>query len=454
VKLDSIIEPHSIAVYGLSKSNPFHPANVIYAKNHLRTNARTYAINPKGGRHFGQQVYSSITELPEVPDLAVLTIRADFVPDTLRECIAAGVKGAIIVSGGFAEAGRHDLREEVRRICEEHDFPAIGPNCLGVYAPPNVNTIFLPVERIMTPKQGCVSIVSQSGGYLVEIVLNLVQENVGISSAVSIGNKDVIDEVDVLQYFAGHDATRVVGVYVEGFKEGRGRVFAETVRSMNKPVVVFKAGKTPGGTRAVSSHTAALAGDYLTFSEVMKQCGAIEADSPGEFSSFCKALGHYRGKGGKRTVIISVSGGHGAIASDLCSAHGLDLVEIPQADKAALSEKLSENVRKIVSYNNPIDLTGSVSDADIAVATNFFLERDYVDQVILLCLPYVPGATPDIGAHVSLFTREFDKPVLVYIPNMPKYQMYIEGFESNGIPVSHSVEGVVYMAKALARYYR
>ncbi len=451
MKLNKILEPQSIAVYGLSKSNPFHPANVIFAKNHLRTDSRTYAINPKGGKHYGQKVYKSIYELPEVPDLAVLAIRADFIPETIKSCIDAGVKGAIIVSGGFAEAGRDDLRQQVRDLCQEYNFPVIGPNCLGVYSPPNVNTIFLPLERIMVPKPGCVSIVSQSGGILVEIILNLIQESVGISSAVSIGNKDVIDEVDLLEYFHNDEKTEVIGLYIEGFKAGRGRDFAEAVKKTDKPVVIFKAGKTPGGTRAVSSHTAALAGDYLVFSEVMKQCGAIEANSPAEFVSFCKALGRYPGKGGKNTVIVSVSGGHGAISSDICSARGLDLVEIPEADKKELAGKLSENVRNIVSYNNPIDLTGSVSDNDIAVATQYFLERDYVDQVILLCLPYVPGATPDIGAHISLVTREIDKPVLTYIPNMPKYQMYIEGFETNGLPVSHSVEGVVYMAEALMR---
>ena len=139
------------------------------------------------------------------------------------------------------------------------------------------------------------------------------------------------------------------------------------------------------------------------------------------------------------------------MASDACHHAGLYLVTIPCADQAALKESLAPNLRDIVSAANPIDLTGSAHDGDVYKATEFCLQRDYIDAVVLLLLPYIPAITPDIGAHVSQLRREYDKPVLVYVRNLDKYKIYIEGFELNGFPVSHSVDAVVRMAPETER---
>ncbi len=451
MNLKKIFEPNTVAVVGVSLSNPFHPANVIYNKNNLRFKSNTYCVNTNGGTLYGQKVYRSISEIPEKINLAVLSVRAEYTPEVMLECVKSGVSGAVIVSGGFAESGRADLQNEVARISKENNFPVIGPNCLGVYSPPNIDTFFLPPERLITPRRGHVALISQSGGILVDLAIKLTEEGVGLSRAVSIGNKAVIDEVELLKFFNKDDRTRVIGIYLEGFDAERGRIFIEEVNKSSKPVVILKSGKTPGGAKAVSSHTAAMAGDYFVFREVLKASRAVEAENESEFVSFCEGFSRYTKSDIKNVCIITASGGHGAIASDGCYNIGLNTVQIPDNDIKELIPLLSKSIHNIASFNNPIDLTGSAVDNDFVNATKYFLGKDYVDCIIFLLLPYIPGVTSDIGSRIAQVSREYDKPIITYMPHIDKYGIFIDGFESNNIPVAHTVEGAVYMVKGLAR---
>ncbi|GAB4221234.1 MAG: acetate--CoA ligase family protein [Spirochaetota bacterium] len=450
MNLKQVIEPKSIAVIGVSLSNPFNPANVIFTKNRLRYQARTYCINPKGGKLYGDTVYTSISEIPEKVDLAIFSIRADMIPRSMEECIAAGVSGGIIISGGFSESGRQDLQEEIVRITTTHSFPVLGPNCLGIFSPPHIDTFFLPNERLIDLKKGNVALISQSGGILVDLTIRLTQEGVGISRAVSIGNKAVLDEVDLLQFFIKDPATQVIGFYIEGFSNGRGRLFIEEVNHTKKPVVIMKSGKTPDGSKAVSSHTASLSGDYITFSEIIKGSRAVEAADEAEFAAFCEVLSRYSASNVKNVCIITASGGHGAIASDGCYSAGITTVDIPKNDQEELKNLVSKSIQGIASFSNPIDLTGSAVDDDFITTTRYFIGKEYVDCVLILLLPYLPGITSDVGARIAQIARESGKPVVTYIPHVDKYGIFIDGFESNGIPVAHSVEGAVSMVRAIA----
>jgi len=451
MKLDTLLQPESLAVVGVSLSNPFNPANVIYHKNNLRYDARTYCVNPQGGTLFGDPVYKSISQVPGKIDCAVLSIRADLVPAAIEECIENEVGGAIIISGGFAETGRTDLQDRVTALAHEHNFPVIGPNCLGIFSPPAIDTFFLPSERLVTPRKGSVALLSQSGGILVDMMIKLTQEGVGISRAVSIGNKAVIDEIDLLFYLDSDPKTSVIGLYLEGFSEGRGRDFVTFMEQASRPVVLLKAGKTPGGSRAVSSHTASIAGDYPVFREVIRQSGAIEAQNEAEFVSYCESLSCCNETTVEKVCIITASGGHGAMASDGCFNAGIEVAQIPGDDIQELQPQLSKSVQAIASLNNPIDLTGSAGDNDFYTATRFFLEKDYVDAVILLLLPYLPAISTDIGARIASVAMQYNKPVITYMPHVDRYVMFIEGFESNGLAVAHSVEGAVHMVRAMNR---
>jgi len=318
-----LFQPRTLAVVGVSLTNDRHPANVIYMKNKLRQQVEVYPVNVKGGILQGDPVFARIVDIPNKIDLAVIAARAEFVPEIIQDCIQAGVGGAVVVSGGFAETGRQDLEKQIVSLARAADFPFIGPNCLGIYSPPYVDTFFLPSERIVRPDKGKVAIVSQSGGILVDLMIKFAEEGVGLSMAVSIGNKAMVRELDLLQYFEDDPQTQVVTYYVEGFREKEGREFVLAARQCSKPVIVFKAGKTPAGTRAVSSHTASMAGDYEVFSSVLAQYGIVEAKDEFELVSFCESLSCYHRSIQGRIGIITGSGGHGATAVDACASHGL-----------------------------------------------------------------------------------------------------------------------------------
>ena len=444
-----MFKPRSMAVIGVSLTNPFNPANVIYNKNRHRFSAKTFCVNPKGGSISGHKVYPALSAIPEKIELAVISTRADLVPDIIAECIAKGAYGAVVISGGFNESGRQDIEARIKEISAGSNFPVVGPNCLGIFSPPYADTFFLPSERLITIKKGNVSLISQSGGILVDMMIKLSQEGVGISKAVSIGNKAVLDETAMLRYFKRDPETDVIGIYLEGFKDQRGRVFIDEVSSSKKPIVIMKSGKTPGGARAVTSHTASIAGDYRTFSEIMKAGKCFEATTESELVSYCEVLSAYPKARIRKACIITASGGHGAIASDGCYHAGIDIPEIPPADKKALAEKLGDGIRAIAGLSNPIDLTGSARDDDFIAAIEFFLQKEYVDCIMLLLLPYLPGITSDIGARIAEIAGIYKKPVIAYMPHVDKYGIFIEGFENNGIPVAHSVEGAVHMAAAI-----
>lgn len=452
MNLDALFKPRTMAVIGVSLTNERHPANIIYNKNNLRLQVKVFPVNDRGGILQGEKVYSNILGVPEKVDLVVIATRAESIPSLMSECIQAGVRGAMVISGGFAERGRKDLEDRLVSIAKEADFPFIGPNCLGLFAPPHVDTFFIPSERIIRPEKGGVALISQSGGILVDHMIKLAGEGVGLSTAVSIGNKAIIRELELLDYFARDRETKVIAFYIEGFGEKEGREFVLEAGKCPKPVVVLKAGKTSSGVRAVASHTASMAGDYEVFSSVLAQYGVVEAKDEFELIPFCEALSCYQRPIQGNIGILTGSGGHGAIAVDTCISHGLSVPTLPEQGQNEMREKVSPRLQSIASFLNPIDLTGSAMDEDFVVATRFLSKHREVDCLLILLLPYLPGITTDLGARLSQIYRQEGKPMIAYIPHVEKFRMFVEGFQLNEIPVAHSIEEAVHMAEALRRH--
>jgi acetate---CoA ligase (ADP-forming) len=451
VNFTPLFKPGSMAVAGVSLSNERHPANVIYNKIHLRYPVKVYPVNPKGGVFKRDRVYRGMEEIPGPVDLAVIAVRADLVPETLSQCIRKGVGGAVIISGGFAESGRADLQERIAAMAREANFPFIGPNCLGIYSPGKFDTFFLPGERLVRPNPGSVGFVSQSGGVLVDQMVKFTEQGLGLSLAVSIGNKALIREIDLLRYLAEDPATQVIAFYVEGFGRNEGRAFVELAAGLSKPVVVLKAGKTAEGSRAVSSHTASLAGDYKVFADVLAQYGIVEARNEFELTCFCESLSHYPRAIEGNVGVITVSGGHGALATDICADIGLLVPRLSDAVKAEIHAGLSANIRNIASLGNPIDLTGSAVDEDFEAAVSALGRAPEVDCLLLLLLPYSPGISSDLGARLSYVHQQTGKPLVAYVPHVEKYRILIEGFELNNVPVASSIDGAAFMVEAMRR---
>jgi acetyltransferase len=449
--LKYLFEPRTMAVIGVSSTNDRHPANVIFNKNNHRYPVQVYAVNPKGGKLHDEKIYPRVADVPKKIDLAVIATRAELVPDVMADCIKAGVKSAAVISGGFTEGGRKDLQDRMVSMAKEAKFPFIGPNCLGVYVPFKVDTFFLPIERMIKPEAGGVTFVSQSGGILVDHMIKFTQQGVGMAKAISIGNKAFIKEKELLAYLVRDPATKVIAYYIEGFGEGEGRDFVLAADHCAKPVIIMKSGKTLAGNRAVSSHTASLAGDYASFSAAIAQHNILEAANENELVSFCEVLSSYTKPIEGKIGIITGSGGHGAMVVDACSLNGIKVPELSVETKAEIKKNLTDGIQAIAALNNPADLTGSAIDEDFVACAKIMSASTEIDCIIILLLPYLPGITLDIGVKLSSMSKQFNKPFIAYVPQVEKYNMLIEGFELNGIPVSPSIEGAVLMAKALVR---
>ena len=452
VDISALFRPKTLAVIGVSLTHERHPANVIYYKNNLRQRVKVFPVNARGGVLQGESVYPRLSEVPEPVDLAVVATRAEQVPGILVECIEAKVRGAVVVSGGFSESGRKDLQDRIVSIAKEADFPFVGPNCLGIYSPPYVDTFFIPSERIVRPEKGRVALISQSGGILVDHMIKFAEEGVGLSLGIGIGNKALIKEIDLLRYFAGDPETDVIAFYIEGFDRDEGREFVLTAGGCSKPVIVLKSGKSLRGTEAIRSHTASMAGDYEVFSSALSQFGVVEAKNEFELISFCEALSCYPKPIGGRIGIITGSGGHGAIAVDACSSRNLLVPPLTEENQLELKKRVSPRVQAIASFHNPIDLTGSAIDDDFVEAGRFLSRKPEIDCVLVLLLPYTPGITSDLGARLSQIYRQEGKPLIAYVPHVEKYGMFIEGFQLNRVPVAHSIDEAVNMAEAMRRH--
>ncbi len=447
--------PESLAVIGVSTTNPFHPANIIFNKNYYSNTCEAYAVNPKGGELEKRKVYRSVGEIPAKIDMAVVAVRAPLVPDVARECAEAGARALVVISGGFAEMGEEGrlLQDELVGVCAESSMPLIGPNCFGVYSPPVVDTFFLPPERTVVPKKGDIAVASQSGAFLVDQVMTSFHEvGIGISVAVSMGNKAMVDEDVLLKHFAEREDTGCMCFYIEGLDEGVRR-FIESARDITDriPIVAYIGGKSERGKAAARSHTAALAGDHDIVAGALKQSGILEAETEAEVTSFCKILSfyHHRPLRQCNIAVLSSSGGHGVVATDLATNAELNVPEFSAERQEELRELLEPAVRDISSLANPVDLTGSASDLDFERSLEYLLSQDDIEAALVLTLPYTPMMTSFVGTRLGQVVKRYDKPVVAYVPNLAKYGMVLEGFELNGIPVVHSLEEGVQMLKAL-----
>jgi len=453
--LDALFNPRTVAVVGVSTTNPFHPANIIYNKNYYGYDCNVYAINPRGGELERRRVYESLSELPEKADMVVVAVKAHIVPEVARQCAGAGVRSMVVISGGFAEMGAEGqaLQDELAGICDEASITLVGPNCFGVYAPPAVDTFFLPPERTVLPGKGHIAVASQSGAFMVDqIMTNFHEAGLGLSVAVSMGNKAQVDEEALLVHFAQREDTTLMCFYIEGIDQGVRR-FINSAHEItpHKPIIVFSGGKSERGKHAAKSHTAALAADHELVEGALRQSGILEAETESEMTSFAKILAFYPNRPMKlcNIAVISSSGGHGVIASDMATEAGLNLPEFTPERQQEIRHLLEPNIQEIAAVSNPVDLTGSAADQDFERVLDYLLSKEDIEAAIVLTLPYTPMMTSFVGTRLGQVVKQYDKPVVAYVPNLAKYGMVLEGFELNGIPVVHSIEEAIQMLKAL-----
>lgn len=451
-RLDAILSPSSVAVIGASR-DPDKVGHAIF-RNLMEGGFQgvIYPVNPRTRAVRGVRAYASISEIPDPVDLAVVIVPASQAADVLDECGRKGVRGVVIVSAGFREIGEvgHEREERVREVVHRYGFPLVGPNCLGVLnTDPAVrlNATFAP----HMPAAGRIAFISQSGALTVAVLDYAAGRRIGFSKVVSLGNKVDVTELDVLRALADDPATGVILLYVEDLSDGR--AFIELARSISgepptKPIVAVKAGRTPAGARAASSHTGSLAGSDDVYDAIFTQAGVLRVDSVEELFDYALALSQQPLPQGRRVAILSNAGGPAIMATDACGRFGLDLATFTDETTRTLRERLPTTA----SVANPVDVIGDADAERYDAALEPMLRDPNVDAAIVLLTPQATIDVARTAEVVAARAHATGKPVLAGFIGARGVERGVAVLDREGIPQYRFPEVAVRALAVMARY--
>lgn len=383
--MDFFFEPKGIAIVGASANRQKGGYSIL--KNlKMGFKGRIFPVNPRYREIEGLTCYSSVLEVPDPVDLAIVFIPASRVPMTIGQCVKRGIKGAMIESGGFAEIGDdgRSLQEALRQIARSTGIRLWGPNCMGLVDAANgyVFSFVAPTIWDAGLIKGDVSLIVQSGmlsgGFLIDMMSH---GTMGVNKVCSIGNKVDVNECELLEILIRDPKTKAVGLYLESLSDGR--KFMEICRRSEKPIVAVKGGKSVAGARAALSHTASLSGNGIVMSGALAQSGVVEASDFKQMMDICRALAMFpnlpsQSRG--RVAVITYTGAGGILSSDFMNQMGLELADISRDTRDAL-KRLYPDWMPVM---NPFDLWPAVEQHGA--------ERVYFEAVRAVC------ADPNVDA--------------------------------------------------------
>ena len=450
IDFNPIFYPRSIAIVGLPRG--FEPGRVfLLGLLEQGYSGDIFPVNPKADFIEGLRVYPSLKRIPAEIDQAIILVPAPAVMPILEECGHKGIKTVVIYTSGFAEseddAGKK-REEEIQQIAQKMGFHVIGPNCMGIYHPKNHMAFFPGMPR----EPGKVGMISQSGS--LTILLSRLAEPRGVrfSKMISSGNECDLNTCDFLEFLGQDPDTEVIGAYLEGVKNGPNFLRALKEASKKKPVIIWKAGRTPGGGKAASSHTGSLAGSRMAWAALKKQSGVLMAGNLEEFIDLLAAVYYLPKKVGRRLAILSGAGGPAVSAADACEEYGLQLAELREQTQGLLRAILPKTG---TSVNNPVDLgLASVFEVDLygRAAESVGLDPG-VDALIF----QGRGVTPELDIKYATLLievqRRIRKPFLVVsLGGLYLEQQSVSVLINAGIPVYPSAERAIWAYANLYRY--
>jgi acyl-CoA synthetase (NDP forming) len=466
-----IVNPASIAFFGASNTFMRMGSIMLSSLQALGYEGKIFPIHPKEKDVRGLKAYAAIMDVPEIPDLAIIVLPTEIVCQTLEDCGKKGIRSAIVVSGGFREAGPEGalLQKELEAIANRYGIRFLGPNCLGVA---NLHIKLNPTPISAEGPAGFVGLASQSGSFITQMFDYLHRHGMGFSTALSVGNEANIDIVDCLEYLGACPDTKVITLYIEGIN--RGDKFIETARAItpHKPIVALYIGGSEAGSRAGLSHTGSLSGPNEIYDGIFRQCGIIRAQTLTELFDYALALGTLPRPKGNGVVIQTHSGGPGATAADACGRSGLKLPRLSQETM----EKLKPLIPKTASTANPVDMTFSKNPSeDYFNIPDVLLQDDQVDMLMSYFLS--PGLILDrvlgeLGVANELIPEEADKLINDYTdkffsltklhPDKPivgftyrsLQEKMVRTLLSRGVPVYQDPERAARSLAAVREYYQ
>ena len=448
--MEMFFDPKSIVIIGASNAAFNLGATICnMLKDYLQYSGAVYALNLKGESVNGYPGYSSILELPETPDLAVIIVAARNVPGIIKDCALKGIKRIIIETAGFSEGGEDGeaMQQEINDIARVNGIRIMGPNCLGTLSTRKkfccfygVNPSLVEMSQIFEVP-GNISYIIQSGGVAVMVMESLYYDVVGVNKVVSIGNKCDVDEADLIDYFQS-DETEVIGIYLENIANGR--KLMDAAKKSRKPLLIYKVGKTPEGAMAAMSHTAGMANNDSIFDSACKQAGIIRLKSIDELHSLPKMFTEMPLLKGKRIAMFTNSGAFGSIAADLLVEAGLQMVRL----SSQTQEKLKK-AGKAFNIKNPVDI-GPAPPQTYLDIFEILLAAEEVDGLLPLLSVWQPFVI-DTLLELMKMCKRYDKPAAIYTANAIAKSIAIRA--KHRIPIFETAEQAVRALSVSHSYY-
>lgn len=392
---------------------------------------KVYPINPETPMIMGLKTQPSVLAVKDDIDLAIIAVPAEFVPKVMTECAKKKVKGAIVISSGFGETGEKGklLEDEVLQIARKGGMRLIGPNTLGYKDPiDNLDAAFV----FGMPRPGEIALISQSGALCIGMIYYANGEHIGLSRVISVGNKADVDDADLIDYLNNDPSTKVIAMYIEGIKDGK--KFLDSARRCQKPVVAIKAGRTPAGSAAASTHTGSLSGSDAVYDSAFKQVHIQRAYDVIELFDFARALAYQPPTLSNKVGIISNGGGAGIMIADWCESIGL---KVPNLAKKTV-EALRPHLPSITTARNPLDVTGDARFHRYHATGSIMLSDPNVDALIMTCV-HAGIARPReyVGAVIKLVEekRNLKKPIVACWVGGPEVDEVVQELRVKNIPV-------------------
>jgi acetyltransferase len=409
--LDAIFAPKSVAVIGATDRPGSVGRLVLWNLLSSSFGGTVYPVNPKRHSVLGVKAYSTIMDIPEPVDLAIIATPASTVPGVIRDCVDADVKGAIVLSAGFREIGAAgiELEQQVRQQLQRGKLRLIGPNCLGVMNPiTGLNATF--TNAIARP--GNVGFISQSGALCSAILDWSFRENVGFSAFVSIGSMLDVNWGDLIYYLGDDPNTHSIVIYMESIGDARSFLSAAREVALTKPIIVLKAGRTEAAAQAATSHTGALAGSDAVLDAAFRRSGVLRVDRISELFDMAEVLAKQPRPKGSRLTIITNAGGPGVLATDALLTNGGELAQLSDETIATLNQQLPP----FWSHHNPIDILGDADPERYQQAIQTAAQDPESDGVLVILTPQAmtdPTETAErLKTWVEQNSHQFAKPIL------------------------------------------
>lgn len=440
--LDALFKPENIAVVGVSNSVERGGNSIYRACAGGTYTGHVYPVGRSGGQIDGSRVYTSLSELPVVPDLVFGAVGLKATPAAMIEAAELGVKVGIVFTAGFAEMdseGAAAQNEMVQR-CNELGMRIVGPNCMGVFD----RGSGLHLTSVHDIADGPVGLISQSGNIALTVFEHAERYDLGFHSFVSFGNQADIPMIDYLEYMGEDSTIETILVYIESLQEMSGPDFIERARkvALKKPIVAIKGGATNAGRRAAASHTSRLSSSEGIYDSAFKQAGIIQVKNLDHLLAVTEGVLRCPPMSGTRVAIVGSGGGHSTIGTDCVERSGLS---IPAFDEG-LQSRFAQHLPPWAPVGNPVDMTGGFTEDLRLFATlmRYPLSTDNFDGGLSYGLygeGFQEGLVDDRGLTwetaaplLGEIQRETGKPIVFYTPYAKDNEPAFTASRKNGVP--------------------